>query len=153
MINGEILGMKLKWLENEVRALKTTYTKTATTISTMEQTVSVNFSLIMPDEYTIVGSQRAIITLTTVDSTQMITGCYIIGLTPSNLNDRYPFINRLSSSDGEIKYEIVLVSQNPNDAQTISGGGTVNLNYSVKLVGSSQFTVSVSYRSILGGSS
>lgn len=152
MINGEIFAMKIKALEKELRDLKTTHIKTATTINTMEQSTSASFTLTMPDPYTMVGSKRAIITLTTADGTDMISACYIDGLTPANLNDRYPYIYRLSAPTGQCKYEIVVVSQNANDYQTISGGGTVNLSYNVKLVGSSQFTTSVEYKNILGGS-
>lgn len=153
MINGEILGMKLKWLQNEIRALKTTHIKTASKISTLEKSTSVSFSLTMPDPYTIVGSKRAIVTLTTTDGTDMISACYLSGATPTNLDSRYPFIYRLSSSAGQAKYEVVVVSQNYDDYQTISGGGTVNLTYNLKIVGSSDYSVSVSYRNILGGSS
>jgi len=152
MINGEILVMKLKALEKEVRALKTTHIKTATTISTMESSASITFNLFMPDEYTIVSDKRAIITLTTADGTDMISACYLDGVTPANLNSRYPFIYRINSPAGQAKYEVVLLSQNANDYQTISGGGSVQLNYNLKLIGSSKFTVSVSYTDILGGS-
>lgn len=153
MINGEILGMKIKWLEKEITALKTTHIKTATKISTLEKTTSVNFTLTMPDPYTMVGSKRAIITMTTTDGTDMISACYLDGLTPSNLNDRYPFIYRLDSPAGQAKYEVVVLSQNANDYQTLSGGGTVNLSYNLKLVGSSDYNLTVEYRNILGGSS
>lgn len=153
MINGEILGMKIKWLEKEIRALKTTHIKTATKISTLEKSTTVNFTLTMPDPYTMVGSKRAIITMTTTDGTDMISACYLDGVTPSNLNDRYPFIYRLDSPAGESKYEVVVISQNANDYQTLSGGGTVNLSYNLKLVGSSDYNLAVEYRNILGGSS
>jgi len=152
MINGEILAMKIKALEKEVRALKTTHIKTATTISTMEASASITFNLFMPDEYTIVSDKRAIITLTTADGTDMISACYLDGVTPANLNSRYPFIYRINSPAGQAKYEVILLSQNANDYQTISGGGSVQLNYNLKLIGSSKFTVSVSYTNILGGS-
>ena len=152
MISGEILAMKIKALEKEVRALKTTHIKTATTINTMELSTSVNFNLFMPDEYTIVSDKRAIITLTTVDNTDMISACYLSGVTPSNLNSRYPFIYRLDSPAGQAKFEVILLSQNYNDYQTLSGGGSVQLSYNLKVVGSSKFTVAVSYTNILGGS-
>lgn len=152
MINGEIFAMKIKALEKEVRALKTTHIKTATTISTMEASASITFNLFMPDAYTIVSDKRAIITLTTADGTDMISACYLDGVTPANLNSRYPFIYRINSPAGQAKYEVVLLSQNANDYQTISGGGSVQLNYNLKLIGSSKFTVSVSYTDILGGS-
>lgn len=153
MNNGELLDKKIKYLKQELRNLKTAHFKTATTISTMEASTSANFSLML-DSLTgqIFSTQRAIITLTT-DGPDMIGACYLDGATPSNLDSRFVFVNRLSSPSGTAKFEIIVFSQNVNDYNTLSGGGSVNLSYNLKLVGSSKFTTSVSYRSITGGSS
>lgn len=153
MSQANLYDEKIKWIERELRNLKTAHFKTATTINTMTNVLSLSFSLIISDEYTICSSQRAIITLTTEDDTDMISACYLSGVTPSNLNQRFPFVKRIASGNGEAKYEVSVFSQNPDDYTTISGGGTVNLDYNVQLVGSSRFTSSVNYRPILGGSS
>lgn len=153
MDGAQLYDKKRNDLKREIRDLKTAHFKTATTINTMTASQSLSFSLMFISPYEIASSQRAIITLTTADNTNMISGCYLTGLTPSNLNDRYPFVKRVSSPAGTAKYEVMIYSQNPNDWDTLSGGGSVNLGYTVQLVGSSKFTVSVAYRSITGGSS
>lgn len=143
---------KIKHLERELRYLKTAHIKTATTINTMSANISTNFTLYMPDEYTILSNKRAIITLTTGDGTDMISACYIVGINPDNYNQRYPFLRRIDSTTGQVRYELVVVSQNPDDYTTLSGGGTVNLSYTVQAVGSSQFSATVEYNDIFGGS-
>lgn len=153
-MNGANLYDKMRNdLKREMRDLKTAHFKTATTIQTMTATQSLSFSLQLNPNYEIFSSTRAIITLTTSDQTEMVSACYLQGVTPDNLNYRYPFVKRLSSPAGTVKYEVIVYSQNESDYNTLVGGGSVNVNYTVQLVGSSKFTVSVAYRPILGGSS
>lgn len=151
MINGEIFYRKIKELKRELHYLKTAHFKTATTISTMSLNQDLSFSLQL-DGYDIHSSQRAILTLKTTDNSNMVSACYLVNATPYNLNDRFVYIKRISSNPGEVKFDITVYSQNPSDYNTLSGGGSVNLNYTVQVVGSSQFNVSVAYKSILGGS-
>lgn len=149
----ELYNKRINALKREIRNLKTAHFKTATTISTISKTANITFSLYLDtNTYEIYGDKRAIITLTTTDNSEMISACYINGLT-SNLNSRYISVQRITSSAGTIKYEVVIISQNTDDFNTLIGGGSVNLNYTLTLVGSSKFNTSVSYRNFLGGSS
>jgi hypothetical protein len=145
---------QIKYLKDEITQLKTAHVKTATKISTMDLNKNVSFSLML-DALTgqMFSTQRAIITMTSSNSTNMISACYLDGATPSNLDSRFVFINRIYSDSGKVKFEVVVLSQNQNDYNTLAGGGSVNLNYTIKLIGSSKFTASVDYRGITGGSS
>lgn len=145
---------QIKYLKDEIKQLKTAHIKTATTINTMDLNKNVAFSLTL-DELSgqMFSTQRAIITMTSSNSTNMISACYLDGATPSNLDSRFIFINRIASDSGKVKYEVVVFSENENDYIALSGGGSVNLNYTVKLIGSSKFTANVDYRGITGGSS
>ena len=152
MDNGERFAKRIGDLEREIRELKTAHYKTATTISTTTKTQNLSFLLKIYNEWEVWSSKRAIITISTTDGSNMVSACYVDGITPSNLNMRYPYVNRLSSGDGEVKFEVLVYSQNSNDFNTLSGGGTVNLNYTVQIVGSSNFTVSVTYKNTESGS-
>lgn len=153
MINGEILTQKIKWLQQEIRELKTAHIKTASTISTIEKTTSVDFTITSPEETTMISTKRAIVTLTSTDGSNMISACYLDGMTYAGLNNRYVFVKRISSGDGVEKFDVLVLSVNYNDYQIISQGGSVNVSYNLKLTASSDFTVSIEYRNILGGSS
>ena len=154
MDSAKLYDKRINNLMSEIRNLKTAHFKTATTINTMELNKTVNFSLTLDSlSGQVFSTQRAIITMTSEDGSNMISACYLNGITPSNIDDRYVFVKRISSDDGQRKYEVVVFSQNADDWNTLWGGGSVNLSYSLRLVGSSKFTASVSYRNILGGSS
>ena len=154
-MNSETLyDKKIKYFEQEIRNLKDAHIKTSTTIKTKTLETSVEFSLYLPTyplTTEILSTQRAIITLTASDSTNMISACYLKNVTPNNLNDRYIFVNRLSSDNGEAKYGISVFSQNVDDLNTLIGGGSVNLTYNIQVVGSSDYSLSVEYKNILGG--
>lgn len=148
-----LYNKKINNLKREIRNLKTAHFKTATTIKTMSSTTNITFSLYLDTNTNeIYGSERAIITLTTTDNSEMISACYINELN-ANLDDRYLRVQRITSDPGTIKYEIIIISYNQNDYTILGGGGSVNLNYTLTLVGSSKFTSSISYRSFFGGSS
>jgi len=149
----QLYDRRIKDLEKEVRNLKTGYFKTATTINTMTENQTLNFSLSLNPNAEIFSTQRAIITLDILDDSNMISACYLTGVNPKNLNNRFAFVKRLQSNNNQVKYEVLVYSQNPDDYETLAGGGSVNLTYTVQLVGSSRFTSSVNYRSITGGSS
>ena len=153
MISGDLFYKRLNDLKREIRYLKTAHFKTATTINTMTLNQTVNFSLTLDGlSGNIFSTQRAIITLTTDDSSEMVSACYLNNMTPSNLDDRFIFIKRVASNPGQVRFDIAVFSQNANDYNTLYGGGSVNLSYSLQLVGSSKFSVSVEYHNILGGS-
>lgn len=143
---------RLKDLEKEIRNLKTTHFKTATTINTMTRTRTLNFSLTLePLSGNVYSTERAVITLTTSDNTDMISSCFLSNITPSNINDRFIQIQRLRPVAGQTRFGVAVFSQNYDDYITLVNGGSVNLSYTVQLVGSSEFTTSVSYKNIDGG--
>lgn len=153
MISGDLFYKRLNDLKREIRYLKTAHFKTATTINTMTLNQTVNFSLTLDGlSGNIYSTRRAIITLTTDNSSEMVSACYLTGVTPSNLNDRFIFIKRIASGVGEVKYDVAVFSQNASDYNTLAGGGSVNLSYTLEAVGSSKFSLSVEYHNILGGS-
>lgn len=151
MDNGERYAKRITDLEREIRELKTAHYKTATTISTMTETMLLSFDLKLYD-YEIWSDKRAIITLTTTDGSNMISACYLNVKVPSSLNDRFWYINRLSSGDGEAKFEVLVYSQNNDDWTTLFNGGSVTVVSNVQVVGSSEFTYSIEYKNVEGGS-
>lgn len=152
MNDQTLLDERIKNIERELLNLKTTHFKTATTISTMTQNNTLDFSLMLDSLSTnVFSSQRAIITMTTVDGTDMLSACYLVGMNPTNLDSRTIQVQRLQSGAGVVRFGIAVFSQNPNDFNTLSQGGTVQLSYTIQSVGTSQFTTSISYVSITGG--
>ena len=150
MDNGERYAKRITDLEREIRELKTAHYKTATTISTMTKTQLLSFDLKLYD-YEIWSNKRAIITLTTTDGSNMISACYV-NVKPTSLDDRYYYVNRLSSGDGEAKFEVLVYSVNNTDWTTLFNGGSVDIFVNAQMVGSSDFTYSVEYKNIEGGS-
>ena len=150
----QLYDRKINELEREILNLKQAHFKTATTINTTTRSVTVNFSLMLEElSGNIFSTQRAIVTLNTENNSNMISACYLSGATPSNLDDRTVSIIRLRSMPGVVRFGVAVFSQNINDWNTLSGGGSVNLSYNLLLTGSSNFNVSVSYRNIDGGTS
>jgi hypothetical protein len=151
MDNGERFAKRIGDLEREIRELKTAHYKTATTISTMTITQLLSFDLAIYNGWEVWSNKRAIITLTSTDGSDMVSACYV-NIKPSTLDQRYWYVNRLSSEEGEAKFEVLVYSQNATDWTTLNNGGSVSLFSNVQLVGSSKFTVSVSYKNIGSGS-
>lgn len=152
-MNGKSLyDKKIKTMEEEIRNLKTAHFKTSTTINTITRTNNINFSLTLDDlSGNIFSTQRAIVTLTTSDNSDMISSCYLYNITPSGLDDRFVQIQRLQSNTGIVRFGIAVFSQNYDDWVTLSNGGSVNLSYTIQTVGSSKFTTSITYKNIDGG--
>lgn len=146
---ANILWDRIKNIEKEIKNLKTARFKTASTISTITASGSVSLPLkIFGDPstyYEVISSKKAIITLNTLDNTNMISALYLDGVTPSNTNNRYIFINRVASGAGQAKFELYVYSQNTNDFNTLNGGGSVMVNYNLLAVGSSRFSMSITY--------
>lgn len=146
---ADVMWDKIRYIEKEIKNLKTARFKTASTISTMTSNSSISLPLKLFGDaslyYEIISSKRAVVTLTTADNTNMISALYLDGITPSNLNDRYIFIHKLNSDAGQARFAIYVYSQNQNDFNTLAGGGSVNVNYNIQAVGSSRFTMSVKY--------
>lgn len=149
---GNLFDKRIKDLEKEIRNLKTAHFKTSTTINTMQKNASINLSLVLDND--IHSSNRAIITLKTKDNSEMISACYINNLDIPEIEDgRFITVQRIDSNVGEIKYEIIVMSLSYNDFVILDGGGSIDLSYDLTLIGSSEFNVSVYYRSFFGGSS
>lgn len=150
---NEALIKKLNWISNEIKNLKTAHFKTATSIATKEMETNIAMSLKLtgtPSDYyrEIVSTKRAIITLTTTDNSNMISAVYLKGVNPTNLNDRYLFVKRVAGASGKSIYSLWIYSLNQNDRATLEGGGSINLNYTLQAVGSSDYTISVSYKDL-----
>ena len=146
---ADVMWDKIKYIEKEIKNLKTARFKTASTISTTTQENSITLPLKLfgnpSTYYEVISSKRAIVTLTTADNSNMISALYLKGITPSNLNDRYIFIHKLNSSAGQARFAVYVYSQNVNDFNTLAGGGSVNVSYNLQGVGSSRFTMSINY--------
>lgn len=140
---------KINYFQREIRNLKTSHVKTATTIATLEKPTSVTVPLHLfgsaGQYWEIISNKKAIVALTSTDGTDMVSALYLKGVTPSNLNSRYIFIHRRGSVSGKSVFEISVYSQNESDYNILSGGGSVNLNYSLTAVGSSNYTIAVTY--------
>ena len=145
---GEMFANKLKYLEREILAFKTSHFKTATTISTMSKVVRVGFDLVLHQYlYEWISSGKiALITLTTEDDTTMLSNMYIRGLTQSTLGERTLIGSRLvSSAPNQAKYELWMYSYSYDDYVTLSGGGQIHLDFDVECIGTSRFRVDVEY--------
>lgn len=143
------LDKKILYFEKEIRNLKTAHVKTATTIATLEKGASVTLPLHLfgsaGQYWEIISNKKAVFTLTSTDGTDMISALYVDNMTPQNFNDRYVFIRRRASTSGSVIYEMYAYSYNTSDYNTLAGGGSVNLNYNITAVGSSDYALSVAY--------
>lgn len=146
MIAGKLLYDKLKKLESELRLLKTAHIKTATTISTTYRTAVVKFSLTKADYGgNTYSTQDAIIEATTQNGDDMVCACYIDGLTPAVLDDRLLMMDGLAAEAGKRSFRLTVLSGNAQDYNILSGGGEVNITYVVRVVGTSEFNLTVRY--------
>lgn len=140
---------KINYFQREICNLKTAHVKTATTIATLDKNTSITLPLKLYGSagayWEIISSKKAVVTLTSMDETDMISALYIDGITPSNFNNRYVFVRRRGSQSGQVAYEIYAYSYNTDDLDTLSGGGSINLNYNLTAVGSSNYSLTVSY--------
>lgn len=146
---ADVFWNKIKWIDKEITALKTARFKTASTIATVDAVGGITLPLKLFGDplyyYEIASSLRAIITLRTLDNTNMISALYLDGVTPSNVDNRYIFVKRLSSGAGEARFGIYVYSQNQSDYNTLAGGGSVSVSYNIRAVGSSRFSVAITY--------
>lgn len=152
MIIGKLLYDRLKKLESELRYIKTSHIKTATTIATTYRTVRVNFSLTMADFGGVTYSTKnAIIEATTTDGSDMVCACYIDGLTPAVLDNRRLMMDNLVADQGKRSFRLAVMAGNSQDYDTLYNGGYVDLSYTVRVVGTSEFNLNVRYVDIDGG--
>lgn len=143
----EVFTGRLNALKAEVRNLKTAHFKTSTALAVASQNSQVSFALKAYGTYAIsvMSEKKAIVTLTTADGTNMVSAVYLKGATPSNLNRRRVFVDRLNSSAGQARFAIWVYSQNPDDFTALSGGGQIDVSYAIECVGTSRFNVSIEY--------
>lgn len=143
------LSEKIIHIGEELKNLKTAHVKTATTLATTAKETRLSFSLVLHSwgglYSEIFSSKRAHVTLTTTDGTDMMSELYLKGVTPANINRRNIFVRRCAGSAHNALYEVWVYSQNPDDYDVLSGGGTINLEYTVQGVGTSNFNISVRY--------
>lgn len=153
MITGKLLYDKLKKLESELRLLKTAHIKTATTISTTSRTIGVEFSLTLDLlSGSVYGTKNAILEATTVDGSDMVCSCYVDNLTPGLMDNRRISVDTLAPKPGKRGFRIAVIAGNAQDWQTLAGGGEVSINYTIRVVGTSEFNLSVKYNDIDEGS-
>lgn len=147
---SDVFIKKMEYFKKEIRNLKTAHLKTATTLATTSKSGAVSLPLQLfgdPGVYWLVASsKKAVVTLTTTDNTNMISALYLTGVTPSNVDDRRIFVYRVASNPGECKFEIAVYSENQNDYNTLSGGGSVNVGYNIQAVGTSNFNINITYK-------
>lgn len=138
-------------LEREINALKIAHYKTASTINTTTEDFSLSFSLYLTPDNQAWSTKRAVLECSNdFGSGDMISACYIKNITPDNYAQRYIYIQRADKqTDGKVRFEIYVYSQNATDLATLWGGGSVNLNYTVSVVASSKFSGTVSYKNIV----
>lgn len=152
MISANLFYRRIVELKREIRNLKTAHIKTATTISTTTKTLTVNFSLTLDSTSgNVYSSKRAVITATPADGGNMVSACYLDGVTPTSIDSRFIETLRLAPQEGNQRFGVAVTAGNASDFETLWGGGSVNLSYDVQVVGSSNFDLSVEYRNIDGG--
>lgn len=146
-----LLSEKINYFKNEIRNLKTAHTKTATAIATTWTTDLITIRLKLygdPMVYQeVIGSKKAVIRLTSEDSTNMVSAAYLFNMSPGDLKDRHIFIRRRAANRGEAVFEVSVYSQNADDYNWLSGGAGryIDVDYVIMSVGSSKFSTSVSY--------
>lgn len=136
-------------LEQEVLALKTCPIKTSTQMATKSVQQAISFDLdyvaqLMPNFAW--GADTVVITMASTDGNNMLTSCTLENSDDAsghNLLGRG--IQILHTDAGSTsQYKVSAWSRNPNDITTLSGGGSVTLNYTVLLTATSDFTISIS---------
>jgi len=149
---AETFSKKILWIKQELKNLKTAHVKTATTIATTASERTLTFALKLHDYgggyYEVFSAKRAVITLSTSDDTNMISAVYLKNVTPNNVDGRNIFVRRRAGGSHNAVYEIWIYSMNANDYNTLIGGGSVSLNYTIQMVGSSKFTSSVTWEDL-----
>jgi len=142
---------RIKKMTEEVRDLKTCPIKTATQLATKKKSINIvmDMTVFPHPPYTYAFSvKKAFITATSNDGSNMITSCTVQDnagdVSGHNLAGRS--ISIFSVECGSTAtYSAVVFSTNNNDIQTIVGGGTVTLNYTIDFICTSDFTLSIRY--------
>jgi hypothetical protein len=134
-------------LEQEIIALKTCPIKTATQMATkaVQQALSFNLEMTPFIQNYCWGENAIILTLTSTDGNAMLTSCTLENsgdASGHNLSGRSVNIRQKECGVTSV-YRIYVTSVNNSDYETLDSGGSVTVNYTVLLTGTSDFTVSV----------
>lgn len=141
---SRIFEDEVKQLENELNALKTVYTKTASVVRVKTTEMAVQrFTLDtgLPEE--VACSQALKVTVATRDDTNML--CDMV-LRPAgsasgyNMNMRQVVFNKQQVGSDYI-FVVDAASRNVNDINIVMGGGSVQVDYYLAVVGSSDYTI------------
>lgn len=137
---------ELKYLIREALALKTGYPKTATALATKETDMTLSFSLSLPPKPPYNIAYFDLKTITANSSENMICAIY---LNPDNEAQNYDMKGRSITiiprkCGSQTVFDISGASTNTNDIDQLVGGRSVTLDYSFKIVGTSDYTVSIS---------
>lgn len=142
---------KVRKMIQEVRDLKTCPIKTATQLATEKKSIDISMPMTVhpggSPSYAY-SSKRAFITATSSDGSNMITSCTVQNnagdVQNHNLLLRSISIFPVECGD-TATYSAVVYSRNYNDIQTLVGGGSVTLNYTIDFICTSSVTLSVRY--------
>lgn len=135
-------------LEQEVIALKTCGIKTSTQMATKAVQQAVSFDLdymgqMMPNYAW--GAYTTVITIESVDGTNMLTSCTLESSDDASgydLQGRGIYLLQTEAGATSV-YKVSAWSRNPTDISTLSGGGSVTLNYTMLLTATSDFTITI----------
>lgn len=140
--NNDIIAM-----EREIAALKQQKEKSANTLQVKEYRVNLSFELeIHTYVYSYIRSKTlAIITVDTGDINPLMGLEFDVASLDNRTIENNPMIDEDTGKKG---YLISIYSNNQSDYDTLSGGGTVTLNYTAIIKTTADATVSVEYKNI-----
>lgn len=133
-------------LYRELIALKTQKERMANTLQTKEQSFNISFDLILTYEWGVANihsKKNAIIDINTFGHNPLVS----VRSNMNNLDNRSIFLLPIyDHSTGHIGYSIGVFSYNQSDYDTLSGGGSVTLNYTFTITATSDTNISISYK-------
>lgn len=139
-------------MANEILALKQFKAKTASQLTTVETSLTLNFNLELLDRwgYTEVRSDKYAIIEISPNSTNVPLASLYFDVT--DFKGRSPVVDkRVDNSTGAVQYLVHIydfdLSAN-NDLSTLEGGGSVALSYNTVLTTTDSVEVTVSYEDL-----
>ena len=143
---------RVRRMEEEIVALKTCPTKTATQLATTSKTQALTFNMTIPIWHGMTpppyaySAKQAIITCTSTTG-PMICSCHLKNnagdVSNYALNARSVSVwNKECGSTWQFSVIVYSDGDGNSDAQTIWQGGSVSLNYTMEITASSDFTIS-----------
>lgn len=144
----DAFDMEIVRLENELRAYKSADAKSATMLQTQiyTQQISFDLELVSVQGVTMVRSDKAaIIEFESGDNNPLVSVNYeISGLDNRTIRD-IPYYDTQTDRIGRM---VFIYSNNQSDLSTLQGGGSVNLNYTMKITSTAEMSISVSYQDL-----